>query len=118
MRFYQPFPTSFGGNIAASGMATITVPANRRIHRIDLQYKTNANQATIEADLTQIRLKVNSKVVRTFSATEANVIALQNGITFQAGILPILLSEPRRRTPEGEEFLAWLNYAALGIQDL
>lgn len=117
MRQYLPLPTAFGGNIAASGMATNKVPRNRRVHRIDLVYKTNAAQATIEADLTQIRLKVNSKVVRTFSATEANAIALLNGIPFTAGILPILLAEPKRRTPEGEEYLSWLMYEALAVGD-
>lgn len=117
MRQYVNLPTGFGGNIAASGMATNKVPRNRRVFRVDLVYKTNANQATIEADLTQIRLKVNSKVVRTFSATEANAIALLNGIPFTAGILPILLAEPKRRTPEGEEFLAWLMYEQLGVGD-
>jgi len=61
-------------NVAAGGMATTKLPRNRRYHALFLQYKTNAAQATIEADITQIRLLVNSKVIRAFSAAELNLI--------------------------------------------
>ncbi len=116
-RQITPFTQSFN-NVAAGGMATTKLPRNRRYHGLILQYKTNANQATIEADLTQIRIKVNSKVVRAFSAAELNLVNAFNGYTFQAGLVPIWFSEPRRRTPEGEEYLALLAYEDLGVGDV
>lgn len=116
-RLITPLTQSFN-NVAASGMATTKLARNRRFHGFILQYKTNAAQATIEADLTQIRIKVNSKVVRAFSAAELFLINAMNGLTFSAGLIPIWFSEPKRRTPEGEEFLALLAYEKLGVGDV
>jgi len=116
-RLITPLTQSFN-NVAAGGMATTKLPRNRRYHGLILQYKTNAAQATIEADLTQIRIKVNSKVVRAFSAAELNLVNAMNGITFSLGLIPIWFSDPKRRTPEGEEFLALLAYEDLGVGDV
>lgn len=116
-RQITPFVQGFN-NVAAGGMATTRLPRNRRYHALALQYKTNAAQATIEADLTQIRILVNNKTVRTFSAVELFAISAFCGFTFQLGMLPIFFSDPRRRTPEGEEFLAWLAYEAVGVGDI
>lgn len=104
--------------VAASSTATTRLPRNRRYHALYLQYKTNANQATIQADISQIRIKVNSKVVRQFSATQLYTINALNGIAFSAGMIPIYFSEPRRRTPEGEEYLALNAYELLGVGDV
>ncbi len=116
-RITVPFVQGFN-NVAVGGMATTKLPRNARYFALFLQYKTNANQANIEADLTQIRLKVNSKVVRQFSAAELFKINAHLGFTFTAGMVPIWLADPRRKTPEGEEFFSWLIYEELGILDL
>lgn len=87
--------------------ATFDLALNRRYFALYLVYKTNANQATIEADITEIRLIVNGKVQRRFSAADNNKILATNGIAFTAGLIPILLAEPWRRTMQGEEGLAW-----------
>lgn len=116
-RQLTPFTQSFN-NVAAGGMATTKSPRNRRIFGWMLQYKTNAAQATIEADLTQIRIKVNSKVIRAFSAAELFLINALNGYTFTAGMVPIWFAEPRRATPEGSEYLALLAYEDLGVGDV
>lgn len=105
-------------NVAVGGTATTRVPRNARYHAFFLQYKTNANQATIEADITEVRIKVNGKIIRQASAAQINIINAMNGIAFNAGMLPIIFSEPRRRTPEGEEYLALLAYEALGVGDV
>ena len=95
-------------NVAAGGTATTRCPRNRRYHGLLLQYKTNAAQATIEADLTEIRIKVNGKTVRQFSTAQLNIINALNGIAFTLGMVPIWFSEPRRRTPVGADYLAGL----------
>jgi hypothetical protein len=117
MRITIPFVQGFN-NVAAGGMATTKLPRNKRYFGVVLQYKTNANQATIEADITQIRVKVNSKVVMAFSAAELFIINALNGITFSAGLIPIWFAQPKRRTLAGEELLAWLIYEELGIGDV
>lgn len=104
--------------VAAGSTSVLRLPRNRRYHAIFLQYKTNAAQATIEADLTAIRVKVNGKIVREFSAAQLYVILGLNGIAFTLGMVPILFSEPKRRTPEGEEYLALNAYETLGIGDV
>ena len=98
-----PSASSVGiGQTASFDLAT-----NRRYFFIGLVYKTNAAQATIEADITEIRLLINGKVQRRFSAADLNKINAMNGQAFVAGLIPIHLSEPWRRTLEGEEGLAW-----------
>jgi len=116
-RLITPLTQSFNA-VAASSTATTKLARNRRYHGLILQYKTNAAQATIEADIAQIRIKVNSKVVRAFSAAELNLINAMNGLTFSLGLIPIWFSEPKRATPEGEEFLALLAYEDLGVGDV
>lgn len=105
-------------NVAAGSMATTRLLRNQRILAMFLQYKTNASQATIEADITEIRILVNGKVVRQFSAAQLNIINALNGVAFTLGIIPIYFAEPKRRTPEGEEYLALLAYEDLGVGDV
>lgn len=98
-----PSPSSVGaGQTASYDLAT-----NRRYFGIFLKYKTNAIQATIEADITEIRILINGKPQRRFSAADLNKINAMNGFAFQAGLIPIFFAEPWRRTLQGEEGLAW-----------
>jgi hypothetical protein len=115
---------NFNG-VAVSQTATVQLPVgNVTYHKIVLAYGTtlagNGNQANTEANVTQIRLKVNGKIQRVFSAKQLNAINAFYGRSFQSrpiggvnfGFLEIFLSEPWRRTPAGEDMLAW------GTQDI
>lgn len=93
--------------VAAGQTATVDLPTGRRYFRVHLYYKTNANQATIEADITEIRIVVNGVVQRRFSSADLFVVNALNGITFVNGLIPIHFAEPWRRTITGEEGLAW-----------
>ena len=93
--------------VGAGQTATVPLSTNLRYHQIYIQYKTNASQATIETDIEEIRIKVDGKVQRRFSAVELNKINAFNGYAFETGMLPIFFSEPWRRSPEGEDALAW-----------
>lgn len=93
--------------VGAGQTATVDLPTDRRYHQIFIQYKTNANQATIEADITEVRIKVNGKVQRRFSAMQLNAINAFNGYAFTSGMIPIFFSEPWRRNVLSEDSLAW-----------
>ncbi|MBC7367169.1 MAG: hypothetical protein H7343_10235 [Undibacterium sp.] len=99
--------TSING-VGIGQTATLDLPVGgRRYFGLFLIYKTNAAQATIEADITEVRLIINGKPQRRFSAADLNVVNATNGLAFTVGYLPIILAEPRRRTIAGEEGLAW-----------
>jgi hypothetical protein len=88
--------------------ASLDLPVGkRRYFGVYALYKTNAAQATIEADITEIRVIANGKVQRRFSAADLNVINATYGVPFTLGMIPILLSMPSARTIDGEEGLAW-----------
>lgn len=105
LRRNVPIPSP--NSVAAGQTATIDLPTDRRYHGLYLFYKKTADQATIEADITGVRLKVNGTVVRTFSAAQLNSINALNGKPFVNGLIPIRFSEPWRRTQNGEDLLAW-----------
>lgn len=97
-----------GFNAVAPGQtATVDMGKGVRYHQIWINYKTNASRATIEADITEVRMKINGKVVRRFSAKELLAINEINGEGFQNGYLPIYLSEPWRRSSVGEDAGSW-----------
>jgi hypothetical protein len=98
-----PSPNSVG----AGQTATLSLPTGRRYFSLFLYYKLTANQATIEADVTEIRILVNGIVQRRFSAADLNMVNALNGFAFKAGLLPIFFAEPWRRTVMGEEGLTW-----------
>lgn len=94
-------------NVAAGQTASIDLPVGRRYFAVYMLYKGNAAQATIDADITEVRVILNGKVQRRFSGADLNVIMATRGFAFQLGLIPILFAEPRRRTWQGEEGLAW-----------
>lgn len=96
--------------VGAGQTATVDLPVDRRYHAVFINYKDNANQATIESDITEIRIKVDGKVQRRFSAKDLNAINAFNGFAFVAGMIPIFFSEPWRRNAGGEDTLAWGTY--------
>lgn len=98
--------------VAPGATATLDLPTGALIyHGLQILYGTGtvggANQANMEAEITAVRIKLNGKVQRRFSAAELFAINAFHGIGFEAGILPIFFSEPWRRTGEGEDALAW-----------
>jgi hypothetical protein len=103
--------------VAAGQTATLDLPVGDiTYHHLQLQYGTSTgggpNEANMNAELSEIRLKVDGKIQRRSSFQELMTIAKLNGIAFETGIVPIFFSEPWRRTPVGEDGLAW------GTQDI
>lgn len=94
--------------VAPGGVATAELPTSpRRYHSLTLHYKTNANQATIEADILFIRLAVNGVQQREFTAAELIAENAANGIPFVAGEIFIPFSEPKRATVMEEQATSW-----------
>lgn len=93
--------------VAAGGVATCELPTGRRFHGLTLYYKTNAAQATIEADIQFIRLSVNGVMIRDIRPAELFAINAANGIAFVAGEIPIFFSEPKRATVMEEQATSW-----------
>lgn len=95
-------------SVGISQTATLDLPVGkRRYFAVYALYKTNAAQATIEADIAEIRVIANGKVQRRFSAADLNVINATYGVPFTLGMIPILFAKPDARTLVGEEGLAW-----------
>lgn len=100
---------SFNG-VAVGSTATLDCPTVDTYHKLMIEYREAGVLATrpnLEAAVLEIRLLVNGSVQRTFSAAQLNAINAFRGIGFDAGMIPIFFSEPWRRTPAGEDALAW-----------
>lgn len=87
--------------------ASVDLAPGKRYLSLYVNYKTNASQATLEADIPAIRLIVNGKVQRTFSAAELNKLNALNGIAYALGTIQIHLAESWLRTWVGEEGYGW-----------
>lgn len=103
--------------VAAGQTATINLPTSYTYHSIRLRLLTGstpapADAAAIKAAITAVRIKIDGKVQRRFSAGELITLNAFRGIAFQAGFLPVYFSEPWRRSTQGEDQLAW------GTQDV
>jgi hypothetical protein len=100
---------SFSG-VGAGQTAVLDVPKLGTYDRITLNYTESGsatNQADTEAGIDEIRLKLNGKTQRIFSARELIDLNDYNGVNFTAGILHICFAEPWKRTPAGEDALGW-----------
>lgn len=119
-------PLSSFSSVAASSTASIDLPVGPRYHVIWLVYDNAAHDGWLDANVcSDIRLKVNGKVQRTFSAAELNALnALMNNPSATYGTaadvpystydntgaeawLPIFLAEPWRPEIVSKEGLAW-----------
>ena len=103
--------------VAAGQTATLRLPTNYTYRTLAINYKAgagpaDANEATIKTDLEAMRLKVDGKVQRRFTATELLEILQFRGIAHADGEVPIFFAEPWARTPAGEDVFAW------GTQDV
>ena len=99
-------------SIGAGQKATLDLPVGPLMHhQIRLNYATGtvggANQANMEAEIKKVRLNLDGVTQREFSAAQLFKINGYRGIPFRAGSLPIFLSHPWQRTPQGEDGLAW-----------
>jgi hypothetical protein len=99
---------------AISSTATVSIPVgNVTYHKLQLLYQrtsgAGATQAQIEADITEIRVLVNGKIQRRFSAKTLDAINAFMKRPFQGTGFPleIFLGEPWMRSPQAEDALAW-----------
>lgn len=103
--------------VAAGQTATVQLPNSGIYHQVRLQYQTTtaggATQANMEAEIDEMRVKINGKVQRTLSGAQLFAINAYHGIPVLAGsasirgVLPLYFSEPWRRSAAGEDAGAW-----------
>jgi hypothetical protein len=119
MRSFVVLP-GFNG-VAAGQTASVSLPVGGiTYHKLQLAYSCtnagNGSQANFEAHITEMRLKLNGKIQRRFSAKDLDTInnfynrALQT-LTPVGGVLnafaEVYFSKPWARSPQGEDSLAW-----------
>lgn len=104
--------------VAPGQRAILDLPVGDLIyHEIRLRYRTStaggATQANTEAEITKIGLKVNGKTQVELSAAQLIKLNALHGRAFNTDAtgdgaqLPIFLSQPWRRSAQGEDSLAW-----------
>lgn len=99
------FITAING-VAAGNVATVQLPAGTRIKDLFLIYKTNANQATIEADITRLVLNINGQPRRSCTPAQIFVKEAHAGRAFQAGMIPYRFREPSASDDRTEDLTA------------
>jgi hypothetical protein len=96
--------------VGAGQRATLNVPTTAIYHQTPLTYKRNgvlATEAQMKSDLKMIRLLLNGRVQREFTATELFTENAFRDLPVSDGIVPIWLTRPWARAAEGEDALAW-----------
>lgn len=97
--------------VAPGQTATVDLSPTGKYHQLRLQYGTatvgGPTQANMEAEVTEIRVKVNGKGQRVFTAAELFTINAYHGVAVTDGFLPIMFSEPWKRTIVGEDQVGW-----------
>ena len=97
--------------------------SDRRYHGFLINYSNAASRlaglpathAQMEADIGEIRFIANSKVLRRFTAAQLNTINALNKIAVRPGQEQIFFSNPKCRTPDGEEWTAFPAYGIPGV---
>jgi Viral coat protein P2 N-terminal domain len=102
---------NFNG-VAANQTATADLPVGKlKYHQLRIRHTAGAGvdavQATMEANIAAVRLKVNGKVQRTFTSRQLIDINTYRGIGFDPGYLPMIFSQPWARTSQVEDALGW-----------
>lgn len=109
MRDFNILP-SFS-SVGAGQTATIDLPTVGIYHQLRLNYVTDtaggATLANMIAEIGQMRLKVNGVVQRQITGAELFSINAYHGNAAVAGVIPFYFSEHWRRSPGGEDSLAW-----------
>ena len=108
----NPITTTSFNAVAAGQTATLALPVGAIVYQgLNLVYGTSTaggpNRANMEAEIDEIRLKLNGKVQRVMSAAQLFKINEVQGVAVRDGHLPIFLGEPWRRSSQGEDSLAW-----------
>lgn len=112
MRVIRKMPTPVG--IGAGQTASVTLPRGLTYHRFYIGARANFGAGVVDVpeanwdDLfSEIRLMVDSATK--IQLTGADLVALNNyyGHTHKAGVLPLMLSRPWGRTPQGEDQTAY-----------
>lgn len=103
--------------VAAGSTATIDLPTNVRYHGIFLEYDTDtasgANEANMETEITEVRVNLEQVTQRKASAAQifdinrTKNIAPTVGNGTAPGYIPLLFSEPQRKTQIEAEATAW-----------
>lgn len=98
--------------VAPGQIATADLPVGDvAYHHLRIGYGTGTaggpTRANMEAEIERIRLLLNGVVQREFTAAELFALNAYHGVAVQDGVLPIFLSEPWRRSVQGEDSLAW-----------
>lgn len=96
--------------VAAGSTATLSVPLTATYRAIWLQYAESgvlANQATMEAAIAEIRVKLNGRIQRRMTGADLIMLNAFNSLPFTAGFLPIVFAERQRRTADAEDALGW-----------
>ena len=99
-------------SVGAGQKATLDMPVGpRAVHSVRVLYGTGTaggpTRANMEAEIDRVRVRVDGRTQREFSAAELFAINAYHGVAVQDGELPIFFSEPWRRTIAGEDALAW-----------
>jgi len=92
--------------VASGATANIFVPLERRIHDIRL-FVAATGETLASAIVDNVRIFVNSVVMRDAKAEELQNIAKLNGLTVDDLEIPIYFSEPWRVSVTGEEATSW-----------
>ncbi|WP_422024775.1 major capsid protein P2 [Pyruvatibacter mobilis] len=96
--------------VAVGGTATADIPKTGAYRELLLGYESNgtpANLATMVADITQIRLRLNGVDQWVLSADDLIKLNSIYGETYQDGLLPLFFHEPHRREMLGEDAGIW-----------
>lgn len=112
MAYRRRVPIQNITGVGAGQTASIDLPPSRRYHGVMLHYTESGTPTTLantDAAIEEIEILLNARTQRKFSAAELRVMNAYHGapFAFQNGLLPIYFSEPWRRTPGDEDFLAW-----------
>ena len=80
--------------VAAGQTATVVLPLGTRIKDLFIRYKTNASQATMEADITAVKLVLNGQPRRSPTAAQIFVVEKHEGRAVKLGIIPVRFRNP------------------------
>lgn len=97
--------------VATGSTATVILPRGPTYRELILKYGTSTGggptEATMKAEISEVRVKVNGVDRIELSATHLLDLSKYYGRAVEAGILPIPLTRPWHRTIPGEENVGW-----------
>lgn len=97
-------------NVVPTGTATADLPVDRRYHAIHLLIEHNgaaATRAQIEQFFPSLKLYIDGITQWDLRTSELLAIYERHGNVFTSGVLTLYFSEPWRRSPAGEDAMAF-----------